>query len=115
MQQLEEANIEEVQAVHKSWYRPKNASLAISGNFDPDNILRLIEKYFGDIPKADLPSRPRQDSESITSKKNITIEDAVSLPSVAIAFRSAEIYSNDDYALDIIADILSRGRSSRLY
>jgi len=115
MQHLDEASLEEVQAFHNKWYAPNNASLAISGDFDSAVALSLIEKYFGDIARKDIPVRSEQYISPITKKITLTAEDAISLPSVGIAFQSGKLYSKNDYAMDILADSLSRGRSSRLY
>ena len=115
MQHLDETTLEEVQAFHKKWYVPNNASLAISGEFDTDQAKTLIEKYFGNIPGGGSPSRPEQNVVPIREKINLKMEDAVSLPSVTIAFQSAQLYSDDDYATDIFADCLASGKSSRLY
>ena len=115
MQHLDETTLPEVQAFHKKWYVPNNASLAISGEFDVDEAKSLIEKYFGNIPRSSSLARPKQSVTPIRKKIALQMEDAVSLPSVAIAFQSASLYSNADYAMDILADCLASGRSSRLY
>ncbi|MDP4219404.1 MAG: pitrilysin family protein [Bacteroidota bacterium] len=115
MKHLDETTIEEVQTFHKKWYLPNNASLAISGNFDTDSAKELIEKYFGDIPRGAAPARPAQPITRISGKTNVILEDAVSLPSVAIAFQGSAIYSKDDYAIDILSDCLTHGKSSRLH
>lgn len=115
MQHLDETTLPEVQAFHKKWYVPNNASLTICGDFEIENAKQLIEKYFGSIPKGELPLRPEQNITTLNSKIHITMEDAVPLPAVAIAFQSAKVYSTDDYAMDIFSNILSNGKSSRLY
>lgn len=115
MQHLDETTLEEVQAFHKKWYMPNNASLTVSGQFDTSWAKELIEKYFGSIPKGISADRPEQRFEQINEKIHITLDDAVALPSVTIAFQSAQLYSSDDYAMDILSNILSSGRSSRLY
>jgi len=115
MQHLDETSLPEVQAFHKKWYVPNNASLAISGEFDIDEAKRLVEKYFGNIPHGEAPARPEQNVVPLRKKIELRMEDAVSLPAVAIAFQSAPLYSKDDYAMDILSDCLASGRSSRLY
>ncbi|MEI8134916.1 MAG: pitrilysin family protein [bacterium] len=115
MEHLNEATLEEVQAFHKKWYAPNNASLAISGDFDIDRTSALIESYFGSIPSLPSIERPTQIVTPLQSRADVEIEDAVSLTSITLAFQSATIYSRDDHALDVLADLLTRGRSSRLY
>ena len=115
MLHLDETSLTEVQTFHKKWYIPNNASLAISGRFDVDEAKKLIEKYFAQIPKGVMPERPTQVLTPLKERIFVSMDDAVSLPSVAIAFQSAKVYSNDDYALDILSNICTSGKSSRLY
>lgn len=115
MQHLDETTIEEVQAFHKKWYMPNNASLAITGMFDTSSAKQLVEKYFGDIPKGIAAKRYEQNIMPVGKKIRLTMNDAVALPAVAIAFQSAELYSPRDHAMDILSNVLSSGRSSRLY
>ncbi|MEP7234486.1 MAG: pitrilysin family protein [Ignavibacteriota bacterium] len=115
MQHLDETSLPEVQAFHTRWYVPNNASLAISGEFDVEDAKKLVERYFGTIAKGSPVARPEQHVTPITTKIDLRMEDAVTLPSVAIAFQSALLYSQSDYAMDILSDCLASGRSSRLY
>ena len=115
MQHLDETTLPEVQAFHKKWYVPNNASLCISGEFDIDSAKVLIEKYFGNIPRSKSLPRPAQNVEPIKEKIQLKMDDSVALPSVTIAFQSAALYSHDDYAFDILSDCLASGKSSRLY
>ncbi len=115
MKHLDETTIEEVQAFHKKWYVPNNASLTICGEFDNDAAKILVERYFGDIPKGAAPRRPSQVVTPLQSKIAISHEDSISLPAVTIAFQTANIFSDDDYTLDLLTNILSSGRSSRFY
>ena len=115
MKHLDETTIEEVQAFHKKWYVPNNASLTICGDFDNDDAKILIEKYFGNIPKGASPTRPQQIVTPLQSKIAISHEDSISLPAVTIAFQTAHVFSDDDYTLELLSNILSSGRSSRLY
>ncbi len=115
MKHLDETTIEEVQAFHKKWYVPNNASLTICGAFDNDDAKMLVEKYFGDIPNGASPLRPQQLVTPLPSKISISNEDSISLPAVTVAFQTANIFSDDDYSLELLSNILSTGRSSRFY
>ncbi len=115
MLHLDETEIHEVQAFHKQFYLPNNASLCLVGDFKRDETMQLIEKYFGVIPAGPLVKRREQLIQPITEQVRFTMEDNVQLPAVYIAFQSAHAYSTDEYKLDIVSDVLSKGRSSRLY
>lgn len=115
MQHLDETQIEEVQAFHKHYYLPNNASLTLVGDFDRGHAMRLIETYFGSIPAGPVIHRREQIVEPIASQVRHVIYDNVQLPAVYIAFQSSPAYETDEYSLDILSDVLSKGRSSRLY
>jgi zinc protease len=115
MQHLDETEIQEVQAFHKQFYLPNNASLCLVGDFKRDEAMQLIEKYFGVIPAGPAIQRREQVIEPIKEQVRFTMHDNVQLPAVYIAFQSAQAYSPDEYKLDIVSDVLSKGRSSRLY
>jgi predicted Zn-dependent peptidase len=115
MQHLDETEIHEVQAFHKQFYLPNNASLCLVGDFQRDHAMQLIEKYFGVIPSGPAIARREQVIEPITEQVRFAMHDNVQLPAVYIAFQSANAYSEDEYKLDIVSDLLSKGRSSRLY
>jgi zinc protease len=115
MQHLDETEIHEVQAFHKQFYLPNNASLCLVGDFERQHAMQLIEKYFGVIPAGPAIARREQAIEPIREQVRFTMQDNVQLPAVYIAFQSAPAYSADEYRLDIVSDVLSKGRSSRLY
>lgn len=115
MQHLDEVGIEEVQAFHKQYYHPSNTSLALVGDLKRDEAMKLIEKYFGSIDRGPEIPRGEQVIEPLQSQLRHVMYDNVQLPAVYIAFQGAPAYSEDEYALDILADGLSKGRSSRLY
>lgn len=115
MQHLDETEIHEVQAFHKQFYLPNNASLCLVGDFKREEAMPLIEKYFGVIPSGPAIERREQIIEPIREQVRFTMQDNVQLPAVYLAFQSASAYSPDEYRLDIVSDVLAKGRSSRLY
>ena len=115
MQHLDEASIDEVIAFHREHYLPNNASLAIVGSFEPDQARRAIERYFGSIPAGPEPRRGPCGSTPITTVRRVTMTDGVALPMVMIAWRVGKRFSDVEAKLDIVADLLAGGKSSRLY
>ncbi|MGE5356254.1 MAG: M16 family metallopeptidase [Deltaproteobacteria bacterium] len=113
--QIKEISVNDVVKFYDQFYSPSNAIISISGNFDPDKILGMTEKWFGNISKKTyneviLPAEPLQ-----THYKEHVVTDNVPSNAVYLAFHV--VGRNDDkyYTHDIISDILGRGRSSRLY
>ena len=111
---LSAATLEDVRDFFKRWYGPNNASLAIAGDFDPVQARRLVEKWFGAIPASPPPDHRAPAPKPIAGEKRVTLSDEVELPRVYMAWQSPKAFAADDAALDLLADVLSDGKSSRL-
>lgn len=98
-----------------SHYGPDNAVLAVSGNVDHDRVFALAEKWFGDIPRRGIAPRRLPDPGFPRADVTETVTGAVPATAVVIAFPMAAYGSRPYFAADTITDILSAGRSSRLY
>lgn len=116
MEHLNAATLEEVKKFFDTYYVPNNAVLVIAGDIDVEKTKKLIEKYFGDIPRGKYEiKRPVVVEPSLTHQVRDTIYDNIRLPAVFIAFKIPRDGEKDFYALDLLANILGSGRSSRLY
>jgi len=111
---LQAATLDDVREFFKSWYGPVDASLAIVGDIDPARTRALVTKWFADIPASPPPSRQTPEPVPLAAEKRVTLEDDVQLPRLYLAWQSPREYAPDDAALDILGDILSSGKSSRL-
>ena len=111
---LRSATADEARAFFGRYYHPANASLAVAGDVDEGAAFDLAEEYFGDIPRGAppiaLPAAPRHAAPSRS-----LIEDRVELPRLYLGWLSAAMYAAGDAELDLLADILSSGKASRLY
>jgi zinc protease len=111
---LSAATLADVREFFQRWYAPSNASLAIAGDFDPEEAKRLVEKWFGSLPGSPQPEHRSPIPKPLTEEKRVTIEDNVELPRVYIAWQSPKAFAADDAALDLLADVLTSGKSARL-
>ena len=112
---LDNASLEDVSSFFKRFYTPNNASLAIVGDFDPDEANELVERYFGAIPAGPEVDRTGRMDTTLTGTVDLQTHDRVQLPRLHIVWPTVPGFSPDQPALDIIAAILGDGRSSRLY
>ena len=115
MEEVEAATRDEVEAFFRRFYVPANASLCLVGDIEIDRAFQLAERYFGGIPggwKAECPWTP---SARLDSSSTIRMRENVELERVYLTWHSSPHFHPDDAALTILADILTRGRSSRLY
>ena len=115
MADLNAATLDDVSAFFRRYYAPNNASLAIVGDFDPAQTKRWIERYFGDIPSGPPIERPDPAPVRLDGEKRIVLEDRVQLPRLYINWVTPAFFAPGDAEMDVIADILAGGESSRLY
>jgi zinc protease len=114
---LEAASVGDVQGFFDEHYVPENISLVVAGDFDPAKVKPLISQYFGGIPKAKTPPKRGAVSKPAALAKVVrtTLEDNVSLSKVVMAWHSPAVYQPGDAELDVLSEILSEGKASRLY
>ncbi|MFT4974368.1 MAG: zinc protease [Myxococcota bacterium] len=112
---IEAATLDDVTAFFATWYVPNNASLVISGDFDPAVARDLVEKYFGEIPAGTQPSPVTDAPASLSEERVIRKEDEVPTPKVWVAWLTPKVYAPGDAEMDILASLLSDGKDSRLY
>jgi zinc protease len=117
IEDLEAATVENVQKFHSTYYRPDNATLLVVGDLDPKQFDAWVDKYFGSIPKPNLPLPRVQTKEpERTGEMRFTEYGAnVPLPGVGITYLVPSEKSEDAAALNMADIVLSQGRSSRLY
>lgn len=112
---LDAASLEDVKEFFRQYYGPNNASLCIGGDIDVEETKILVDKYFGDIPPVPEIPKPNPLAHSLNEAKRIVLEDKVELPRLYIYYLSTLNFADDDAALDILGQILSDGKNSRLY
>ena len=113
---LRAAHLDDVRAFFQAYYHPRNASLALAGDVDVDVALRLAEAYFGSLPAGISPAPVRPpDPPPRLSETRLLLEDRVELPRLYLAWHSPSLFAADDAELDLVADVLAGGKTSRLY
>ncbi|OAI42189.1 peptidase M16, partial [Verrucomicrobia bacterium SCGC AG-212-E04] len=115
-QYIDQAKIDEFRAFYKTYYVPNNATLALAGDFDLDEARKLIAEYFGPIPRGANPPRPTIEFKPQTDANKVVVtKPNTPLPASLHAWRAPTETDPDAYAVDLLADILASGKSSRLY
>lgn len=98
-----------------NFYTPNNAVISISGDIDYDNTFKLINKYFGDIPRGNTVRTNNYDTSFNHGEVKEIIRDNIQLPGVFIAYRIPAQGTKEQFTFDILSDILTTGESSRFY
>lgn len=108
------ATMEEVKDFFYRFYAPNNAILSVSGHITFEETVRLAEKWFGPIPRRDIPERNLPKEPRQTAIRRSTVERKVPVDALYMAFHMCNRHDKDYHTFDIITDILSNGHSSRL-
>jgi zinc protease len=114
---LHAARLDDVRAFFQRYYHPGNASLALAGDIDVGTALALADTYFSEIPGGEPPGPVQLASPAAPPAKEIRmmLEDRVELPRLYMAWHSPSLFTEGDAELDLVADVLANGKTSRLY
>ncbi len=116
LEDLDAATLEDVQSFFNTFYSPNNAALSIVGDFEIEETKAMIEKYFGAIPRAEIPAMP-DISEKIQQEELIfEKEDKLATkPAIALAYDMPERNSPEYYAMGLLDQIMVQGDNSLLH
>lgn len=116
IEDLDAATLNDFEAFKKQWYVPNNAVLVIAGDFNKKEAKKLVKKYFGSIPSGKVLDRTSQREPIQEHEKRVKEYDAnIQLPALLYNYKTAPMSQRDAVVVDVIASILSDGKSSRLY
>jgi zinc protease len=106
--------LDDVQAFFRTYYHPGNASLVLAGDLETERGFELAERYFGEIPGGARPA-PVSAAAALFREQRLLLEDRVELPRIYIAWHSPAMFAEHDAEMDLAADLLANGKTSRLY
>ena len=113
---LERASLGDVTSFFKKWYVPANATLVIAGDFETDQAKKLVAKWFGTFPKTTRPAHTEIAPTAVAGPARQSIQDDFAkLRRVHYAWHSPKQYAPGDAELEILADVLGREGTGRLY
>jgi zinc protease len=115
MEDLNAASMEDVQAWFKTYYGPNNAVIALAGDIDVKTAREKVAKYFGEIPPGPPVAKHRAWIAKRTGEVRQTVQDRVPQARIYKVWNTPQYGTRDLDALDLVSDVLARGRTSRLY
>lgn len=115
MKDINEYDSEKLRYFYNTYYVPNNAVLVVVGDFKTSKVKSLIKQYYGKLPAKPLPERnyPKEPPQKV--QQNATVRRDVQSTSFVVAYQSPKQGEADMYALDMMANILGAGSSSRLH
>jgi zinc protease len=111
---LTAATLEDVKAFFQQYYVPANAAIALVGDFASADVKGLIQTYFGSIPGGTRAPRPAAALPAPRAEHWVKTDD-VPLPRIYLAWHTPALFAPGDAELDLLANVLTTGKTSRLY
>lgn len=112
---IKNATMEDVKAFFYKHYLPNNAILTVAGDIETKEIKELAKKWFGDIPSGNTPKRDLPKEPIQTKERRLEVERDVPANAIYKAYKMCDKKHSDYFTTDLLSDILSLGKSSRLY
>ncbi|WP_265200493.1 M16 family metallopeptidase [Aureitalea sp. L0-47] len=113
---LQSATVDDVREFYDRFYGPNNATLVLAGDFEEVDAKALIEKYFGEIKRRQEVPKLEAQPVTISETKRLYHEDNfATAPQLNMVWPTVQQYTDDAYALDFLAEIVSRGKKAPLY
>jgi zinc protease len=116
MADLKSASLDDVKSYYGHFYGPNNATLVLAGDFNPDSIKVMINKYFGEIKAhGEVAKRTSQIPVLEKTVKLFHEDNFANVPEITMVWPVTPSYQKDTYALDFLAKILADGKKAPLY
>ena len=115
MEDLGRLTLEDLKAYYRTYYNPVNAFLVVVGDFKKEELLPKIEKSFGSIPRGAKPEQQKALDPPQIGERRVSVKKEAQLPYLAMGYRVPNLQEPDGYVLEVIATLLSEGKSSRLH
>lgn len=116
VEDLDRVDVNDLKAFFLRWYGPNNATLVISGDFDTEQTLAWVEKYFAPIPAGPEVKRAEPAPARLELNRHQTLEDPrIRMPMLYVSYPTVWLGQQDEAALDVLANVLGGGKSSLLY
>jgi len=115
MEDIARFTLEDLKSYYRTYYNPINAFLVVVGDFKKEELLPRIEKAFSSYPKGAMPKQERDKDPPQNGERRIFVKKEAQLPYIVMGYHVPKLSDPDSYVLEVIATILSGGKSSRLY
>jgi zinc protease len=115
MTDIDNLTLDRCKQFFHTYYSPTNAVIAIAGDFDPDQAVTWLNKYYGHLPRVDVPAPKVTPEPPQDGPREANIEKVAQTEHSVVAYHIGKQGDEDSYVMDLIANILTEGESSRLY
>tara|TARA_Y100000589_G_scaffold72706_3_gene65576 strand:+ start:1062 stop:3959 length:2898 start_codon:yes stop_codon:yes gene_type:complete len=115
MDDIERATLDDLRNFYLRWYGPNNAILTISGDVQSEEVIPLVDKYFGSINRGPEVRKQRSKVPRLSSDIYTGYTDNIYLPMTDMVFPTVPNYHKDEAALNILASLMGQSKKSIFY
>lgn len=115
LEDLNHADVDDLKRFFLRWYGPNNAALTIAGDVNPSEVLELVKKYFGTIPRGAEVENQKYERIFLEEDRYISYEDNIRFPLIQLSYATVPNYHPDEAPLDVLSDILGGSENSLFY
>ncbi len=116
LEDLDRVDVTDLKKFFLRWYGPNNATVTVGGDVEVDQVIKLVEKYFGSIPRGPEVDALKLEPVTIDKDRYVSYYDKnIRFPALLVTFPTVPQYHPDEPALDCLAEIIGTGRSSYFY
>ncbi|MCU0397922.1 MAG: insulinase family protein [Cyclobacteriaceae bacterium] len=116
IEDLNRVDVNDLKNFFLRWYGPNNATLTVGGDVKPAEVVKLVEKYFGSIPRGPEVKNVKLTPPVLEGDRYVTLVDNYArLPQLSITYPSVPMYHEDEAALACLAQVLGQGKNSIFY
>ncbi len=116
LEDLDRVDVNDLKKFFLRWYGPNNAALTIAGDFDKEQTLEWVNKYFGKIPAGPDVESMKLDPVTLDKNRYVHYEDHnIRFPALSITYPTVPRHHPDEPALDCLAEIFGQGQGSYFY
>jgi len=112
---VENASMGDVKDFFNRFYCPDNAILVVAGNVKAEKVFELSEHWFGGIQRSVAERKPYPVEPEQTERRELTVERDIPFDSIYRAYHTCSRLDAEFYSVDLLTDIMNRGRSSRMF
>lgn len=115
LEDLDRANLDDLKNFFLRWYGPNNAALTVAGDVDPSQVLELVKKYFGTIPRGAEVVNQKVERTVLPEDRYISYADQIRFPLLQFSYPTVPNFHPDEAPLDVLSDILGGSKNSLFY
>ena len=116
LEDLDRVDVEDLKKFFMRWYGPNNATLTIGGNVTAEEVIPMVEKYFGVIPRGPEVENMTLEPVQLDADRYVSyVDNNIRFPALLATYPTVPRFHPDEAPLDFLAQILGTGRSSYLF